>query len=374
MKMKKRPNLSLNSGVVEEFKQDSQSYQINSNKSLQFRAFLFNEAGMYTKDGRELPTTVKKENIDYSTKRNVGAGASGDVYFARLKGGTPIAMKRIPISSKSHRDEVDRELQFFSARCDSPYVMNNYGAFWDAEDDAIVIPMEWMPYTVKDLDQFWGGLNETLLKAVFFQVISGLVYLHDVKRVLHRDLKPSNLLISEDGHVKIADFGVSKLIQTLAVSSTYVGTMCYMAPERLEQGIYGLSSDVWSVGLTMISAVTGKNPWAPPEEMNLFQLLAKMKQGSTPTLPESGNFSDSAKDFVKQCLKRDPDARPTCAELLKHPFFAGMTESTSQAMVRMAVEQMTRLINNNAQKQEELARSQESMEKDVNAQLDKLIS
>ncbi|KAL7695158.1 mitogen-activated protein kinase kinase [Lotmaria passim] len=371
--MKKRPNLSLDSGVVEQFQQDTKSYQINSNKSLQFRAFLFNEAGMYTKDGRELPTTVKKNDIDYSTKRNVGAGASGDVYFARLKTGTPIAMKRIPISSKSHRDEVDRELQFFSARGDSPYVMNNYGAFWDAEDDAIVIPMEWMPYTVKDLGDFWGGLNETLLKAVFFQVVSGLVYLHDVKRVLHRDLKPSNLLISEDGHVKIADFGVSKLIQTLAVSSTYVGTMCYMAPERLEQGMYGFSSDVWSLGLTMIGAVTGKNPWAPPEEMNLFQLLAKMKQGSTPTLPETGKFSDSAKDFVRRCLERDPDARPTCAELLKLPFLANMTESTSKAMVKMAVEQMTRLINNDARKEKEVNRTQESMEKDVNAQLDKLI-
>ncbi|KAG5473607.1 hypothetical protein LSCM4_03677 [Leishmania orientalis] len=372
--MKNRPALALDTAVVEKFQQDSKSYQINSNNSLQFRAFLFNEAGMYTKDGRELPSTVKKDDIDYSSKRNVGAGASGDVFFARLKKGTSIALKRIPISSKTHRDEVDRELQVFMARGDSPYVMNNYGAFWDAEDDAIVIPMEWMPYTVKDLGLFWGGLNEPLLKAVFFQVVSGLVYLHDVKRVLHRDLKPSNLLISESGHVKIADFGVSKLIQTLAVSSTYVGTMCFMAPERLEQGMYGFSSDVWSLGLTMIGAVTGKNPWAPPEEMNLYQLLGKMANGSTPSLPMSSAFSDDANDFVQQCLKRDPDTRPTCAELLQHRFFAGVTTESAVAMVKMAVEQMTRLINNNAQKEKEVARTQESLEKDVKAQIDKMVS
>lgn len=371
--MKKRPALALDAGVVEKFQQDSKSYQINNNNSLQFRAFLFNETGMFTKDGRRLPGTVSKEDIDYSSKRNVGAGASGDVFFARLKNGAPIALKRIPISSKAHRDEVDRELQFFTARGDSPFVMNNYGAFWDAEDDAIVIPMEWMPYTVKDLSLFWEGLDESLLRDVFFQVISGLVYLHDVKRVLHRDLKPSNLLISEDGHVKIADFGVSKLIQTLAVSSTYVGTMCYMAPERLELGMYGFSSDVWSLGLTMIGSVTGKNPWAPPEEMNLYQLLGRMAEGSTPTLPEAGKFSSDAKDLVQQCLARDPDARPTCAELLQHPFFAGVTEESATTNIKLAIEHMTRLIKNTSEKVKEVTRSQEAMEKDVGAHLDKMI-
>lgn len=372
--MKKRPGLALDAATVESFAQDTQSYQIKSNNSLQLRAFLLNESGMFTKDGRRLPGTVKKDDIDPSAKRSVGRGASGDVSFARLKDGTPVALKRIPISSKTHRDEVDRELQFFNARSDCPFVMKNYGAFWDAEDGAIVIPMEWMAYTVKDLGQFWEGLEESILRDVFFQVVSGLVYLHDVKRVIHRDLKPSNLLIGEDGHVKIADFGVSKLVQTLDISSTYVGTMYFMAPERLEQTAYSFTSDVWSLGLTMIATVTGKNPWAPPDEMNLFELLAKIAGDTTPALPEKPAYSAHARDFIKQCLIRNPEERPSCADLLKHPFFTGVTQESAVANVKVAVDYMTRLINNDAKKSKDAQRSRADMEKDVNAKLDQLVS
>ncbi|EPY42016.1 protein kinase [Angomonas deanei] len=274
---------------------------------------------MYTKDGRKLPGTVTKDQIDFGDKKSVGRGASGDVSFARLKDGTPVALKCIPISSKTHRDEVDRELQFFSSKNDSPFVMKNYGAFWDSDQGCIVIPMEWMSYTVKDLSFFWDGLDESILRDVYFQVVSGLMYLHDTKRVIHRDLKPSNLLINERGFVKIADFGVSKLVQTLDVSSTYVGTMYFMAPERLEQGAYSFSSDVWSLGLTMVATVTGRNPWAPPEEMNLFQLLGKISGDTTPSLPATGNYSAEARDFIQKCLVRDPEERLSCAELLAHP-------------------------------------------------------
>lgn len=371
--MKKRPGLALDAATVEGFAQDTQSYQIKSNNSLQLRAFLLNESGMFTKDGRRLPGKVKKDDIDPASKRSVGRGASGDVSYARLMDGTPVALKRIPISSKTHRDEVDRELQFFNARSDSPYVMKNYGAYWDAEDGAIMIPMEWMAYTVKDLGEFWEGLEESILRDVFFQIVSGLLYLHDEKRVIHRDMKPSNLLISDDGYVKIADFGVSKLVHTLDISSTYVGTMFFMAPERLEQGAYGFGSDVWSLGLTMVATVTGKNPWGPPDDMNLFQLLGKIAGNTTPTLPDKPTYSDEARDFIKQCLIRDPEERPSCADLLKHPWFAGVTGESAVANVKMAVQYMTRLISNDAKKNKDAQRTQADMTKDVNAKLDQLV-
>ncbi|ORC93457.1 protein kinase [Trypanosoma theileri] len=364
--------LVLDASAVEKSQRDMQSYQIKNNNSLQLRAFLFNESGMFTKDGRKLPGSVTKEDIDDVSKRPIGRGASGTVYFAKLKDGTPVALKHIPITSKPHRDEVDRELSFFSSQSNSPFVMKNLGAFWDSEEAAIVIPMEWMAYTLKDLAYFWEGIEETILRDIFFQVVSGLVYLHDKKRVIHRDIKPSNLLIRDDGYVKIGDFGVSKLVQTLDVSSTYVGTMYFMAPERLEQGAYSFSSDVWSLGLTMIATVTGKNPWAPPEEMNLFQLLGRISGDTTPTLPEKPAYSDEARDFVRKCLVRDPQQRPSTADLLKHPFFKGCTEETAVANVKLAVQQMTRLIKNDAKKSESMRRSQADVTKEVNAMLDKL--
>ncbi|CCW67294.1 unnamed protein product [Phytomonas sp. Hart1] len=372
--MKKRSGLVLDAASLENYQKDIQSYQIKSNNSLQLRAFYLNESGLFTKDGHQLHGTVNKDDIDFSTKRSIGRGVSGDVFFVQHKDGTPIALKRIPISSKTHRDEIDRELQFFNTRVDSPFVMKNHGAYWDAEDGAIVISMEWMVFTVKDLGFFWEGLEESILQGTFFQVVSGLLYLHDKKRVIHRDIKPSNLLINSKGQVKIADFGVSKLMQTLDVSSTYVGTMYFMAPERLEQGAHGFSSDIWSLGLTMVATITGKNPWAPPEKMNLFELLKKISGDSVPTLPQKPVYSDAAQDFIKRCLTRDPNLRPTCAELLRHPFLKDMTVEVAIENVRLAVEYMSRLISSDAKKNKHVQRSQESIQRDMDAKLDKLVS
>lgn len=371
--MKKRPGLVLDATIVENSKENLQSYQIKNNNSLQIRAFLLSEAGLFTIDGRPLLDEVKKDDISFRSAKPVGHGASGEVSFAQLKNGTPVALKKIPISSKSHRDEVERELSFFSSKGNNPFVMRNLGAYWDAEEGAIVIPMEWMPYTVQDVGQFCDGIEESLLRDIFFQVVSGLVYLHDVKRVIHRDIKPSNLLISHNGYVKIADFGVSKLVQTLDISSTYVGTMYFMAPERLEQGDYGFSSDVWSLGLTIIAAVTGKNPWAPPEEMNLFELLGKISGGTIPSLPDT--YSDVAQDFVSQCLVRETDEeeRPSCSKLLKHPFFGGVTEESAVENVKLAVECMTRLIQKDAKQNLQFQRSEAEIAHDVHSHIDEVI-
>nr|CCD13511.1 unnamed protein product [Trypanosoma congolense IL3000] len=368
----KRGGLSLDATAVEKAQRDLQSYQIRNNNCLQLRAFLLNDTGMFTKDGRKILASVTKDDIDPTASRIIGRGASGTVHFSKLRDKTPVALKHIPITSKLHRDEVDRELSFFSSHSDSPFVMKNLGAFWDSEEGAIVIPMEWMAYTLKDMSYFWEGIEESILRDIFFQVVSGLVYLHDTKRVIHRDLKPSNLLIRDDGYVKISDFGVSKLVQTLDVSSTYVGTMYFMAPERLEQTSYSFSSDIWSLGLTVIATVTGKNPWAPPDEMNLFQLLGKIAGDTIPSLPERPAYSENARDFIRKCLVRDPQERPLAADLLRHPFFEGCTEETAVKNVKLAVEHMTRLINSDTKKADELRRTQEDVVKEVNTKLEML--
>eukprot|EP00331_Platyophrya_macrostoma_P002328 CAMPEP_0176413862 /NCGR_PEP_ID=MMETSP0127-20121128/4931_1 /TAXON_ID=938130 /ORGANISM="Platyophrya macrostoma, Strain WH" /LENGTH=287 /DNA_ID=CAMNT_0017793683 /DNA_START=152 /DNA_END=1015 /DNA_ORIENTATION=+ len=283
------------------------------------------------------------------------------------------------ITTKPHRDEVERELTFFSSRSDSPFVMQNLGAFWESEENAIVLPMEWMPYNLKDVAEFWGngGIDEPLLKAISYQVLRGMQYLHDTKRVIHRDIKPSNILVRDDGYVKIGDFGVSKLVQTLDVSTSYIGTMYYMAPERLEQGSYSFSSDVWSLGLTLISVVRGGgSPWAPPAEVNVFQLLQKISGNSIPVLSCMGEgattFSDDARDFVARCLERSPDSRPSCKELLSHPFFDGVTEASAVETVRTVVELMTRMIKSSSGKISQEAKNSDEVAALMDAKMDRL--
>lgn len=358
MSARAKPSMMLDSLAVEE-SADVTSYNVNHSNVLELRAFLFRNGSVYTRDGlRELHTQVSAADIDLASRRPVGRGASGQVFFATLKGtGRPVAMKYIPITSKPHRDEVERELAFFAARSDCPFVMQNLGAYWDSEDNAIVLVMEWMAFNLHDIAVFWkdGGMDEAFLRDVSYQVLRGLAYLHDVKRVLHRDIKPMNILIRDDGFVKIGDFGVSKMVETLGILSSYVGTMYFMAPERLEQGHYSFNSDVWSFGLSVVSTARGGgNPWAPPDSMNLFQLIQKISGNDIPVLGSScraSTFSDAAQEFVSLCLERSPDIRPSCSELLEHRFFDGVTESSAVEGVRSVVQLMTQMLGRETVKQ-----------------------
>lgn len=330
------------------------SYTINAaDAGLVLRSFIFQNRGkLYSADGQSL-SDISADDIDWGVdsdsakRRLVGSGASGKVYHAKLKGtDTPIAVKCIPISSKSHRDEVARELKFLTSKYDTEFVVANYGAFWYAEEHLIAIAMEWMAYSLQDLITFNSGIPEDCARDIMFQLLRALAYLHEEKKVIHRDIKPGNILVSPKGEVKIGDFGVSAIVETLNISSTYVGTMLFMAPERLNEGThYSFSSDVWSVGLTFIASVTGGNPWggAKDEQLNLFQLLQRMAGDQVPTLPE-GKFSPEANAFVARCLQRDPEIRPSCSELLSDPFFKECTIENTRENVLLLMSQTARLV------------------------------
>ena len=364
--MSKKPAFKLS--LDEEAIAADPSYVINPvDAGLVLRSFIFQNRGkLYSADGQSL-SAITADDIDWgdddangggggAKRRLVGSGASGKVYHAKLRGtNTPIAVKCIPISSKSHRDEVARELKFLTSKYNTEFIVANYGAFWYADEHLIAIAMEWMSYSLADLVRFSDGLPQDCARDVCFQLLRALAYLHDEKRVIHRDIKPGNILVSPKGEVKIGDFGVSAIVETLNISSTYVGTMLFMAPERLDEGSnYSFSSDVWSLGLTFIASVTGGNPWGGPrdEQMNLFQLLQRMSGGQVPTLPGAPGekYSAEAHSFVAACLQRDPSQRPSCAELLEHPFFAGCTVESARENTLLLMAQTARLVQQAAGK------------------------
>lgn len=107
-----------------------------------------------------------------------------------------------------------------------------------------------------------GAVPERILAPITARVLRALGALHG-RRLLHRDIKPANVLLTRAGDPRVADFGISATIPdaTLAACHTFTGTVTYMSPERVDGLPYGLPSDVWALGLTLLEAVTGKYPY-----------------------------------------------------------------------------------------------------------------
>ncbi|KAG5625525.1 hypothetical protein H5410_010743 [Solanum commersonii] len=147
------------------------------------------------------------------------------------------------------------------------------------------------------------------------QILSGLHYLHS-REVMHRDIKCANILVDANGSVKLADFGLAKATQLNNIKSCK-GTAFWMAPEvvnRKSNG-YGTPADIWSLGCTVLEMLTGQIPYSHLEGM---QALFRIGRGEPPPIPDT--LSTEAQDFIKSCLRVNPNDRPTAAELLEHPF------------------------------------------------------
>lgn len=104
-----------------------------------------------------------------------------------------------------------------------------------------------------------GSVPERTLSQITCRVLYGLAYLHKSRHMVHRDIKPANILLNMDGEAKITDFGISTFVDsTLAVCHTFLGTVTYMSPERINNKPYSSSADIWSLGLALVELATGR--------------------------------------------------------------------------------------------------------------------
>ncbi|CAF2043404.1 BnaAnng04440D [Brassica napus] len=160
-------------------------------------------------------------------------------------------------------------------------------------------------------------LMDSVVSTYTRQILDGLKYLHD-KGFIHRDIKCANILVDANGAVKLADFGLAKVSKLNDIKSCK-GTPFWMAPEVINPKRtdgYGSSADIWSLGCTVLEMLTGQIPYCDLE--NPVQALYRIGRGVLPDIPDT--LSLDGRDFITECLKVDPEERPTAAELLNHPF------------------------------------------------------
>uniref|UniRef100_A0A3B3ZL99 Protein kinase domain-containing protein n=1 Tax=Periophthalmus magnuspinnatus TaxID=409849 RepID=A0A3B3ZL99_9GOBI len=162
-------------------------------------------------------------------------------------------------------------------------------------------------------------LSEDQARFYFQDLLRGIEYLH-YQRIIHRDVKPSNLLVGEDGHIKIADFGVSNQFEgTDALLTSTVGTPAFLAPEALSEtrkNFSGKALDVWAMGITLYCFVFGVCPFMDERILSLHQ---KIKTQPV-ELPENAEISDDLKDLLLKMLDKNPETRITIPQIKVHPW------------------------------------------------------
>lgn len=274
------------------------------------------------------PSTMRGQ---WQKGKLIGRGTYGSVYVAtHRETGALCALKEVDLIPDDPRcaeciKQLEQEIRVLR-QLKHPNIVQYYGS--EIIEDRFCIYLEFIyPGSInKYARDHCGAVTECVVRNFTRHILSGLAYLHS-KKTIHRDIKGANLLVNASGVVKLADFGLAKHLSEGFVNLSLKGTPQWMAPEVLQAVLrknstpdHACAVDIWSLGCTVIEMFTGKPPWNDLSEVKaMFNVLRKM-----PPIPET--LSSDGKDFLKQCLQREPTKRPSALELLDHPFLQNIRE------------------------------------------------
>uniref|UniRef100_A0A669C5Q3 non-specific serine/threonine protein kinase n=1 Tax=Oreochromis niloticus TaxID=8128 RepID=A0A669C5Q3_ORENI len=286
----------------------------------------------------------------------LGDGAFGKVFKAQNKQTGILAAAKV-IDTKTEEELEDYMVEIdILASCDHQNIVKLLDAFY--YESKLWILIEFCAGGAVDavMLELERPLTEPQIRVVCRQTLQALVYLHENK-IIHRDLKAGNILLTLDGDVKLADFGVSaKNTKTLQRRDSFIGTPYWMAPEVVmcetsKDRPYDYKADIWSLGVTLIEMAQVE---PPNHEMNPMRVLLKIAKSDPPTLMQPSRWSPDFSDFLKRCLDKNIDNRWSAMQLLQHSFVSSVTDSRPlRELIAEAKAEVTEEIEEHKEEEEE---------------------
>ncbi|CAJ0918217.1 unnamed protein product [Ranitomeya imitator] len=300
---------------------------------------------------------ARKPHIrDFETSKLIGKGAFGSVYLARHKDLHQIfAMKKMDKRSLYTPKRVDRAFQErdILTFADCPFVVSMLCSF--PTKSHLCMVMEYVEGgNCHTLISETGRFPVPLARLYFAEAVVAVEYLHSYG-VVHRDLKPDNLLITSAGHIKVADFGISKVGVMIPKTNTYkqsaenisrefrdrevCGTPYYIAPEVILKEGYGRPIDWWSMGVILHKFLVGRVPFKGFSQTKIYKniVVGGVHLDNKPFLPVA------ARSLITELLRKNPAQRLGTAgafEIKSHPFLIDLDFNNLLSQKPMYVPQL----------------------------------
>ena len=251
-------------------------------------------------------------------ERELGTGGMAKVFLGRDEVlDRPVAVKVLnPLHGGTDIGERFQREGRTAARLAHPNIVQVYDAGEGKLDgrESPYIVMEYVPGgDLKELIDRRGRLSGAELSRLGGEVCSGLAHAHE-RGVIHRDIKPHNILLDENGHAKVTDFGIARALDTSQATLTgaYLGTALYSSPEQLQGQKVTPKSDVYSLGVTLYQAATGEPPFSGGTPIEVAS--QHVSKAPTPPRERGADMSEDLEVLILDCLAKQADDRPTVEE------------------------------------------------------------
>jgi serine/threonine protein kinase len=253
---------------------------------------------------------------DYQVIEDLGEGSfskvrkamhvvTGDIFALKV-------MTRPGTSDPLRTKTIQREVEVW-LHMNHPNVIKMHNVFESGEKLCLVLDYA-DGGDLKSILSNTGPLSDAAARRYFTQIIDAIDYIHS-QNAVHRDLKPENVLVDGDGHLKVTDFGLSRLVEGNGLMSSKCGTPSYVAPEVFMSDEYaGPPVDVWSAGVILFEMLTGRLPFMGRTAGELAAKIAGVKVRYPVTL------SNEARDLLSHIFVVDPTQRYTSDQIRAHPW------------------------------------------------------